>query len=58
MPQPGDRSNGFFIERSRCWAFVCDHKSAGHALSRWPVTHGADGGFSRWIRSQLRGHPL
>jgi hypothetical protein len=25
MPQPGDRSPGFFIEPSRCWAFVYDH---------------------------------
>jgi hypothetical protein len=25
MPRPGDRSPGFFIEPSRCWAFVFDH---------------------------------
>jgi hypothetical protein len=25
MPPPGDRSPGFFIEPSRCWAFVYDH---------------------------------
>ena len=25
MLQPGDRSAGFFVEPSRCWAFVFDH---------------------------------
>jgi hypothetical protein len=24
-PRPGDRSSGFFIEPSRCWALVYDH---------------------------------
>jgi hypothetical protein len=24
-PRPGDRSPGFFIEPTRCWAFVYDH---------------------------------
>jgi hypothetical protein len=26
-PRPGDRSHGFFIEPSRCWAFVYDHNN-------------------------------
>jgi hypothetical protein len=29
MPRPGDRSPGFFVEPSRCWAFVYDHNLQG-----------------------------
>ena len=54
MPQPGDRSPGFFIEPSRCWAFVYDHnlqsthcrespspRAAGTPLE-WDVVAGVD----------------
>jgi len=32
-PRPGDRSPGFFIQPSRCWALVYDHNLQGtHCL--------------------------
>jgi hypothetical protein len=43
MPQPGDRSPGFFVELSRCWAFVYDHNLQGRTHDRTP-----DGGTASW----------
>ena len=39
MPQPGDRSPGFLIEPSRCWAFVYDHNlQCTHCCEQPPFT--------------------
>ncbi len=40
MPRPGDRSPGFFIEPSRCWAFVYDHNLQGTHCREAPAATG------------------
>jgi hypothetical protein len=42
-PRPGDRSPGFFIEPTRCWAFVYDHNLQGTHCRETPAFTG------RWL---------
>ena len=39
-PRPGDRSPGFFVEPSRCWAFVYEHNLQGSPLRACGVSSG------------------
>jgi hypothetical protein len=40
VPQPGDRSSGFYVEPSRCWGFVFDHNLQGAHCHEQPPFHG------------------
>ena len=50
-PRPGDRSPGFFIEPSRCWAMVYDHNL--QSTDRAEETH-----LLRTLALTQRGRPV
>jgi hypothetical protein len=49
MPQPGDRSPGFYIEPGRCWAHTYDHNLQSTHCAETPTLTG------RWLSPRSDG---